>query len=61
MDFPMSSFKTKLLKALVTTNTPRYPSDKIPLKKRKQNSSITLPLVLRWTVNQDGKAKDEMD
>ena len=36
-------------------------SDKILLKKRKQNSSIALPLVLRWTVNQDGKAKDEMD
>ena len=50
MEFPMSSFKIKLLKALVTTNTPR-----------KQNSSIALPLVLRWTVNQDGKAKDEMD
>ena len=36
-------------------------SDKIPLKKRKQSSSIALPLVLRWTVNQDGKATDEMD
>ena len=36
-------------------------SDKIPLKKCKQTSSIALPLVLRWTVNQDGKAKDEMD
>ena len=36
-------------------------SDKILLKKRKQNSTIALPLVLRWTVNQDEKAKDEMD
>ena len=36
-------------------------SDKIPLKKRKQNSSITLPLVLLWTVNRDRKAKDERD
>ena len=36
-------------------------SDKIPLKRRKQNNSIALPLVLRWTVNQDGRAKDEMD
>ena len=57
MEFPMSSFKIKLLKALVITST----SDNISLKKRKQNSSIALPLVLRWTVNQDGKAKDEMD
>ena len=39
MEFPMSSFKIKLLKALVTTNTPpTHPSPLLPTKKKTQKS-----------------------
>ena len=36
MEFPMSSFKIKLVKALVTTNTPpSHPPPLLPTKKKK--------------------------